>query len=514
MKSSILKRNQANAVMMLSHISGVVPDQNSSVIAEYQATNKKMTFTDKLRSCESTTRKPKLSKTSDLGSTSSGRGLMPFWNKRCQELTSSLWLPTEIDFADSALNSFNLSSNKMVDRSWFSTKILYRQKKSSQKTCSISYMSSPVECMGSVITKTKLIKLLPTKEQRKVFKYWQDVSRWVFNWTIDYIRTCQNFAPTWMDIKKDATRCLPEWTKACPFQIKGIAIKEACNAFWKAKGRPKFRSFKNSEQSCFIPKSAIKEAGLYPRVSGKGLKYTESIDFNNICDSRLVWRAGKYFLSLPQRHNVSYAENQGRCAAIDPGVRVFASFFSTESCGHIGQGDFSRIQRLCVHLDQLCSRISKTKNRQKKRKLKKAAARMRFKIKCLIEELHHKVALFLVKNFDCILLPTFETKQMTCQFNRKIRNKTVRMLLSFSHYKFKQFLKHKAFEFGKTVVDVSEAYTSKTHPETGEIKNIGSAKHIKTSIGWINRDLVGARNILLRALVDSPHLFKVTVSKY
>jgi hypothetical protein len=97
----------------------------AKILGLHQNTLRKLADdTDKLRSCESTTRKPKLSKTSDLGSTSSGRGLMPFWNKRCQELTSSLWLPTEIDFADSALNSFNLSSNKMVDRSWFSTKIL------------------------------------------------------------------------------------------------------------------------------------------------------------------------------------------------------------------------------------------------------------------------------------------------------------------------------------------------------------------------------------------------------
>ena len=61
------------------------------------------------------------------------------------------------------------------------------------------------------------------------------------------------------------------------------------------------------------------------------------------------------------------------------------------------------------------------------------------------------------------------------------------------------------FEYGKRVVDVNEAYTSKTHPETGEIKNMGGAKKIRLLSGeWINRDLVGARNILLRALVDTP----------
>jgi putative transposase len=40
------------------------------------------------------------------------------------------------------------------------------------------------------------------------------------------------------------------------------------------------------------------------------------------------------------------------------------------------------------------------------------------------------------------------------------------------------------------------------------VKKVGSAKRIKLLNGqWINRDIVGARNILLRTLVDQPHVF-------
>jgi putative transposase len=35
-------------------------------------------------------------------------------------------------------------------------------------------------------------------------------------------------------------------------------------------------------------------------------------------------------------------------------------------------------------------------------------------------------------------------------------------MLTFAHYRFNMFLKHKAFAYGKTVLDVCEAYTSKT----------------------------------------------------
>ncbi|MEN9847383.1 MAG: hypothetical protein RL368_123 [Pseudomonadota bacterium] len=79
--------------------------------------------------------------------------------------------------------------------------------------------------------------------------------------------------------------------------------------------------------------------------------------------------------------------------------------------------------------------------------------------------------------------------------------------------RFKQFLKNKASEYVKTVLEVCEAYTSKAHPETGEIKQIGDAKRIRLLSGkWINRDIVGARNILLRALVNKPDCFTVAIS--
>ena len=140
--------------------------------------------------------------------------------------------------------------------------------------------------------------------------------------------------------------------------------------------------------------------------------------------------------------------------------------------------------------------------------MRKAARRMTIKIQNLINELHHKTARFLVDNFDVILLPTFETAQMSKRGSRKIRSKTVRNMLNFAHYRFKEFLKHKAKETGKIVVDVCEAYTSKTVSWTGELVNIGGSKIIKSKVDGrtMDRDINGARGIFLRALGDTPWL--------
>ena len=52
---------------------------------------------------------------------------------------------------------------------------------------------------------------------------------------------------------------------------------------------------------------------------------------------------------------------------------------------------------------------------------------------------------------------------------RRIRSKTVRNLLTLAHYKFKFFLRGKADEAGAILLDVSEAYTTKTVSWTGEV---------------------------------------------
>lgn len=511
-RSNILSHQENNDDMMsmTSLESGRRPPQY--VIAEFPVISKKMILSAKSSLCEAGFQKQQLSKISEVAFPLKEKVLKPFWNKRCGEIALGLYLPTEIDYADLGLISSDGLLKEAMDQSWFSTTTISHPKQNLPKTCLQFCMSSPVECMALEVTKTKLLRISPTKDQKKLFKTWTDCSRFVFNQTIDYIRTCIGWTPTWYDIKKDMLKQLPGWCKLVPFQIKGIAIKEACNAFWKANGDPSFRTRKNPEQSCFIPKTALSAKGIYPRISGKGLYFQENLP-DSPKDSRLIWRYEKWWMAVPHREKLSKGENQAKIVSLDPGVRSFITFYSPDYSGHLGKGDFSCIQRLCVHLDNLISRRDLEKNKQKRRSLTKASRRMRAKIKNLITELHHKTAKFLTDNFDVILLPTFETKQMSSKAGRKLRKKSVRSMLTLSHYTFKQFLKWKAFQTGKLVVDCNEAYTSKTHPQTGEIKNIGGAKWIKLLDGSrADRDVIGARNIFLRALVDPPTGFSCTVN--
>ena len=89
---------------------------------------------------------------------------------------------------------------------------------------------------------------------------------------------------------------------------------------------------------------------------------------------------------------------------------------------------------------------------------------------------------------------------MVSKSKKKIKKETVRSMLTFSFYKFSQKLENKAIELNKKVIRISEAYTSKTVSWTGEIKNIGSNKIIKSNQEQMDRDINGARGIYLRAM--------------
>ncbi|WP_372371592.1 RNA-guided endonuclease InsQ/TnpB family protein [Candidatus Uabimicrobium sp. HlEnr_7] len=352
----------------------------------------------------------------------------------------------------------------------------------------------------------------PNKKQRQLLRNWFGCARFVYNKTIHYLKQ-PNTTASWMKIKKQILDDLSEWSKETPFQIKSIAIKDACKAVQNAKKKfaktgkvqeVKFKSRKKRDECIYIPKSAVKQDSFYKRKMGKLL--LREVVGKAYFDCRVVFQQGRFFLVKPEGKPVMKPENQrSDIVALDPGVRSFQTFYTKHSCGKVGCGDFGRIVRLCHHLDQLTSRISKAKSRRKKR-MKKAADRMRWKIKDLISEIHHKTANFLCKHFEIIIIPPFETSQMVLRSKRKIRSKTVRAMLNWSHFKFKNTLKSKAELLSSIVIEQNEAYTSKTCSSCGYVKeNIGGHKFFNCSSckKRIDRDFNGARGIFLRALGDN-----------
>lgn len=278
-----------------------------------------------------------------------------------------------------------------------------------------------------------------------------------------------------------------------------IKAKQTGKAF-----KLRYKSRKNPTQSCYIPKQAVSESGIYYTISGK-LKFSEREWLkNDICDCRLINDHGRWYLSIPQKIRTMPTENQGSIVALDHGVRNFLTYFSEDGrFGWLGIHAFDRILTLNLKRDKLFSKFALTKDKREKCNLKRTLNRTYHRIQDLVNELHWQCINYLVHNFSVIVFPPFEVKGMTKK-GRKLRKSVVRSMLALRFFEFKERLKQKCKECGVLYVEQNESYTSKTNSFTGElIANLGSKEWFTYDGIKVHRDLNAARNILLRAMRDS-----------
>ena len=280
-------------------------------------------------------------------------------------------------------------------------------------------------------------------------------------------------------------------------------------------------TFPKASQSIEIPKNSRKQGRIYPRHLGK-LSYwpqkSQKLVVEHACRLQMDERES-FYLCVPMKAEVRMPRQAApgalggeiqapkkRVIALDPGVRTFLTGYDPSGAFvEIGKGGMTRIFRLCLHLDKLCATIAKATSKKRKKSLEKAAARMRQRIRNLVDDLQKKTASFLAERFDLVLLPTFNVGSMVKRGGRRIRKKTVRQMLTWRHYGFRCALLHRAELTGCVVKLVSEAYTTQTCGRCGNLhKKIGGRKIFKCPHcrHQVDRDANAARNILLRNADD------------
>lgn len=141
---------------------------------------------------------------------------------------------------------------------------------------------------------------------------------------------------------------------------------------------------------------------------------------------------------------------------------------------------------------------------------------IRERIRHLVDEFHHKLAIWLCENYEVVVLPKFGAKRIMQRKNlsrgqrrRAIGRRSCRKLAQLSHGRFREFLLHKAREYGTTVVVCDERDTSRTCTRCGRIKaDLGASEvYACARCGSLHgRDAGAARNILMRCLALREHL--------
>lgn len=281
-----------------------------------------------------------------------------------------------------------------------------------------------------------------------------------------------------------------------------------------------FMSWKHSPRHFSCAKLGVNGL-IYPRQLGS-VQYTEEIpDYAVKRCTKVVLQHGEWYACCLDVCLIPpIDENSKNIVALDPGVRNFIVAYSDNQACVYGESYAKekllpialRVRRLVGDRQKLLNILSNYADRASApayiyeqltciaKKMDKLKARRAH----LIEDLHKRVAYDIVMKNDIILLPSFQTSQMVKQNKRKIGRKIVSSMLDLCHYRFKLHLLWAAKKYGKIVLTVNEAYTSKTY--NGRImKNLGGKPSfsVKLSNGnrkIIDRDLNGSRNILIRFL--------------
>ena len=114
------------------------------------------------------------------------------------------------------------------------------------------------------------IRVYPAKDQRRILKLWFDAARWRYNETVARLKADPELKTRWKALKTGIIHAVPERLKEAPYQVKSIAVRDACTAMSEVKRRNKamgpglaggeyrelrFRSRKAPKQGCYIPKA-------------------------------------------------------------------------------------------------------------------------------------------------------------------------------------------------------------------------------------------------------------------
>lgn len=273
---------------------------------------------------------------------------------------------------------------------------------------------------------------------------------------------------------------------------------------------------KKDVQSMAIPKASMRIVGsgivIYPKMLSKDpIKTTSDKPLLAIKqDCRLSMDTlGRWILSIPtQVDTFTVADNQGeRVCSIDPGIRTFATTWSPQGESYkIGHMDSSRMMRHLIQIDTLTSSISKASGKRKRR-MQAALDKMRTRHANIMRDFHYQIANFLVKRYDTIVLPNFDSKSMASKLTRRLTTKTVRSMMGLGHGLFRQRLSDVAARRDTKVDMCTEEYTSKTCSRCGELHHtLGGAKKFtcKACGLQIDRDLQGAFNIYIKRLREFP----------
>lgn len=516
----------SNALPLTSIANQLVIDTSASLLAQHSSksisqpiTNPLISESPKFRACQYTN--------DDVNK--------PFWNDNCAEYSASLPIIAET----TSTPAIRYDTNKQWNESFNSKPRIYPNSLSTGIISAKSLSNLPLKKQADNVCESlrvDVFRMQLSLEMKTVYKRWMNLSRHIYNKAIDAFKNDRDAKV--FNVRDDLKRGhFAIEIDECSFPIEAFTqtVCEAKRAVMVG-GEVKYR--KCDDLTSTICSDGIHNGIIYPVNMTRELKKLIPLDttlkkipakakqrtvINNMINKskvkfgtvrRLVKitfdrRRGIFRVQIPvDAKNVEqYQPKRDQVVAIDPGVRTLVTFYSEHWHGYIGEDWQRRTKGLLIRADHYASEAAKCDKFYTKYRLRKRAAIINAKVTNRMKDMQHKIALFLVKNFQIILLPELETKQLV-RANKKAQSVS-RAIMTSSQYRFKQIMIQKAEKYSSNLILCKEYYTSMTCTKCGSVneKNASKTFNCSNCKYVVDRDYNGARNIMLKHLsmrVDGP----------
>jgi len=222
------------------------------------------------------------------------------------------------------------------------------------------------------------------------------------------------------------------------------------------------------------------------------------------CDVEITESHGVFYATIMDIRNYNTPASPDissiRICALDMGERTFGTMYDPDgTIAFLGTDANKRVKQRLRVIWKLRNGLKTKLITSKKRRVKKAVRRASAKLKNLIKDMHHRLANWLVQNYDVVLIGKLGIGVM------KAKRKGKRVLQALSHYSFRRTLLQKASVNQTSVRVVSEAYTTKQCNQCGYMNwTIGSSEvfSCKNCKVVCHRDVHSGRGIFIRSMSE------------
>lgn len=370
----------------------------------------------------------------------------------------------------------------------------------------IEDLSEKIVTTEKHVKRAKRIRIHLDTDTKQTLRRYMTASRKIFNTALDL----HNKGFRGEELRKRCVRgkFIHESLQGVPEHVRQKAFDKyssSMNASKELGGNLSFVSRKKNEswvgfqkRDCKVDETTLK---VYKNL---GMDLSEEIDSHIQCDIEITESYGIFYATITENKvflpRITPDISESRVCALDMGERTFGTLYDPDgTIAFIGTDVNTKVKNRLRVIYKKRNGLKSKMSYKKRSRILKACRRASSKMKNMIKDMHHRVANWLVSNYDVVLIGKLGIGVMKC------KRKGKRVLQTLSHYSFRRTLLQKATLLRKVVSVVSEAYTTKQCNRCGYMNwTIGSSevfscKNCKTVC---HRDVHSGRGIFIRSLSE------------